>query len=506
MSKLQQATYNPDVLECLANLSSDEVFTPPEVANMMLDMLPQELFRNPNSKFLDPASKSGVFLREIAKRLITGLEDVMPELNERIDHIYQNQLYGIAITELTSLVSRRSIYYTKYPQTEFSVSRFNNPEGNIMFRKYHHTWRNNTCKYCGATRKSLDRDESMETHAYEFIHIDNPKEIYNMKFDVIIGNPPYQLDDGGAGASAKPIYQDFIQQAMKLNPNYLVMITPSRWFTGGKGLNKFRREMITDKRFKEIHDFFDASEVFPGVEIKGGVNYFLWDKDYSGDCLMVTYDNGEEVSRMKRPLQYEDNDIIIRYNEAIDILSKVLVLEENIFSTIVSPRKPFGLATNFKGFKKRRQNKDDIKIYANKREGWISRDFKLSRNEEVIDKWKVFMPYAVGSGEMSEDEFKPFLGEPNSIATETYIMIGPFDTKEEAENVISYIRTKFFHFMVGLRKSTQHATSKVYQFVPIQDFSKSWTDEELYKKYNLNTDEINFIESVVRSLETDEVK
>ncbi|MEY8291572.1 Eco57I restriction-modification methylase domain-containing protein [Carnobacteriaceae bacterium 52-44] len=506
MSNLYQTTYNPDVLECLANLSSDEVFTPPEIANKMLDLLPKDIFKNPNSRFLDPASKSGVFLREIAKRLIVGLEEAIPNLYERLDHIYQNQLYGIAITELTSLVSRRSIYYTKYPQTDFSVSKFDNAEGNIIFRKYPHTWKNDTCIYCGATRKSLDRDESLETHAYEFIHTNNPKEIYDMKFDVIIGNPPYQLDDGGAGASAKPIYQLFIQQAMKLNPNYLVMITPSRWFSGGKGLNQFRAEMMSDKRFREIHDFFDASEVFPGVEIKGGVNYFLWDRDYNGDTLMVSHSNGKVVSKMKRPLQFEDNDIVIRYNEAIDILSKVSKLNEDTFSSIVSPRKPFGLATNFKGFNKTKQNEKDIKIYANKIEGWLPNNFEFSRNEDAVGKWKVFMPYAVGSGDMSEDEFKPFIGEPNSVATETYIMVGPFNSEDEAKNSISYIRTKFFHFMVGLRKVTQHATSKVYKFVPIQDFSKPWTDEELYEKYDLSEDEINFIESIVRPFETDEVE
>lgn len=506
MSNLYDVAYKPDVLECLANLSNDEVFTPPEIANNMLDLLPQTVFKNPKSKFLDPASKSGVFLREIAKRLIVGLEEVFPDLNDRLDHIYQNQLYGIAITELTSLVSRRSIYYTKYPQTEFSVSKFDNAEGNIVFRKYPHSWKNNTCVYCGATRKSLDRDESLETHAYEFIHTDNPKEIFDMKFDVIIGNPPYHLNDGGAGASAKPIYQLFIQQAMKLNPKHLVMITPSRWFSGGKGLDKFRAEMINDKRFREIHDFFDASEVFPGVEIKGGVNYFLWDRDYNGDTLMVSHSNGKIVSKMKRPLQFEDSDIVIRHNEAIDILGKVSKFNEESFSSIVSPRKPFGLATNFKGYRKTKQNDDDIKIYATKKEGWLPANFDFPRNKNWVDKWKIFIPKAIGSGNMSEDEIKPIIGTPNTVSTETYIMVGPFSSEEETKNVYSYIRTKFFHFMVGLRKVTQDATSKVYNFVPVQDFSKPWTDEELYRKYDLSEDEINFIESIIRPLETDEVE
>ena len=274
--------HTPDVLSCLSNLSNDEVFTPPDVVNKMLDLLPQELFTDPNTTFLDPACKTGVFLREIAKRLLVGLEDKIPDLQERIDHIFHKQLYGIAITELTSLLSRRSLYCSKYPNGPYSITHFDNPEGNIRYKRINHTWgKNGKCVYCGASKEQWNREDTLETYAYELIHTDNPERLFNMKFDVIISNPPYQLNTEGDnnGAQARPIYQEFVSKCVQLSPHYITMITPSRWFAGGWGLDNFRDYMINCNKIKEIHDYQKSSDCFMGDEIKGGVSYFIWEKD-----------------------------------------------------------------------------------------------------------------------------------------------------------------------------------------------------------------------------------
>ena len=507
--------YNPDVLSCLANLSNDEVFTSPDVVNQMLDMLPQELFENADTTFLDPACKTGVFLREIAKRLIKGLENQIPDLQERVDHIFHKQLYGIAITELTSLLSRRGVYCSKYANSEFSITKFENADGNIRFKNCSHTFKNGRCIYCGASEQELGgaKRSDRETYAYEFIHGMNVEEVFKMKFDVIISNPPYQLNDGGAQASASPIYQKFIQQAIKLKPRYISMIVPSRWMTGGKGLDDFRNEMLHDNRLSIIHDFKDASLCFTGVEIKGGVNYFLWDREKTSPVVHIINDNGNQgLTETDRNMLEDGCGVFIRNNELVSIFRKVKKLDEKSFSLHVSPQKPFGFRGDmFKSPAKygfpavsEKPIKNGYSIYgldgAKRAVRYIPSSYPIPKRD-YINEYKMFMARNQGSGFFGEKFSEPVFAKPGDLCTETFVVIGGFKTEEEMMNCWSYIKTKFFRALVGVKKNDQGAASGVYQYIPTQVFSKPWTDEELYKKYGLDQNEIDFIENNVESME-----
>ena len=525
---------NPDVLTCIANLSNDEVFTPPEFANRMLDTLAEawaannggaDLWADKTVKFLDPFTKSGVFLREITSRLTTGLEKEIPNLEKRVNHILTKQVFGIAITHLTSLLARRSLYCSKHAKGEHSIAKgFASDDGNIWFKRTEHTWEGDRCKFCGAARSVFDRAKDLENHAYAFIHTDNIKarlaEVFgeNMQFDVIIGNPPYQMDDGGFGASAIPIYNKFVEQARALEPRYLTMVIPSRWLFGGRGLDEFRKVMLSDNRIRKLFDYPDSRAVFQSVDVAGGICYFLWDRDNPGDCRVVEFEHGQEPSEAVRPLLENGAAVFIRSNQALPILRKVMAVEtgsesislpdEKRFERQVSSQKPFGLRTFFRGAEKK-SSKHDLLVIQSGGRAWTSRS-EVTVGQDLIEKWKVFTSKSSSehAGQVDKNGQRRVLSlsgviPPGSVVTETYILLGAYDTEQEARNCFSYVVTRFFRFLIAVRSSAQDLARSTYSFVPLQEFSKAWTDKMLYKKYGLTNDEVAYIEKLIRPMEID---
>ena len=529
-----QNFYNPDVLSCLANLSNDEVFTPPDLVNAMLDTLPANLWQNKEAKFLDPVCKSGVFLREIAKRLLKGLEKAIPNKEKRIAHIFKNQLYGIAITELTSLMSRRSVYCSKDANSKYSVCNFPDEQGNIRYERLQHSFQNGKCTCCGANESVYGlekRDETLETYAYNFIHLisstdggkeveDNKtankklNEILNMKFDVIIGNPPYQLSDGSGGSSdaAMPIYNRFVEQAIKLNPTNLIMIIPSKWMVGGRGLDTFRENMMNDQHIKYLFDFENSADCFQGLHIDSGVCYFLWNKNHNGKLEYSYKRNDGTINKSIQFLKNDFSDYVIRDQRISSIIEKSS--NGKRFSEIVSSRKPFGIETDlFNNLERYPESKfsdtkfnNSVKVYgvkgikggARRIEGYVTQSF-ITSSQKAINQYKLFFSKTYSTGAVNFPEV--IIGDKGEVCTSTFLMIGTFENKNELENCLTYMHTAFFKILLYFGKGTMNVTQSVFQLIPLQDFSESWTDEKLYSKYGLDEQEIAFIESMIRPME-----
>ncbi|MFM8248728.1 MAG: Eco57I restriction-modification methylase domain-containing protein, partial [Acidimicrobiaceae bacterium] len=507
----QLQPHNPDVLMCIANLSNDEVFTPPELVNQMLDTLADSwaaannganIWADKEVTFLDPCTKSGVFLREITKRLVIGLDKRIPDLTERVNHIFTRQVFGIGITQLTSLLARRSLYCSKNAKGKYSIAReFGTSEGNIWFERTEHTWVNGKCKFCGANKGEYSRNSELETHAYAFIHSENVKqqllEMFgdNMRFDVIIGNPPYQLSNGES--SDIPIYQHFVSQAKTLEPKFLSMVIPARWMAGGKWLDDFRSEMLGDRRISHLVDYERMSEVFPGVDFEGGACYFLWDSGHIGDAQVTSIRDGRVSGPAMRKL--DEFDVFVRDPVAARILRKVLQKNEKKIVEMVSGQTPFGLLTNFSDFHSK-QTANDVGLHYSRpgsREFAYVRRSLVQKGQDLIDSWKVLVPKAFG-----ERGAKParvlgwsIVARPGEVCTQTYLVVGPFGIKSAAQSFESYYRTKLFRFLVSLRKITQDAGRATYSWVPEQTWDQEWTDEKLYKKYGIKSEEVAFIES-----------
>jgi site-specific DNA-methyltransferase (adenine-specific) len=528
---LALAGYNPDVLTCIANLSNDEVFTPPEFANRMLDTLElawaeandgASIWADPTVTFLDPFTKSGVFLREITSRLTVGLADRIPDLQERVDHILTKQVFGIAITRLTALLARRSVYCSKSANGRYSIVKsFDTPDGNIWFERTEHTWAGEKCAYCGASKAEYARAGELETHAYAFIHATDIKtriaQIFgaDMQFDVIIGNPPYQLSDGGAGTSATPIYHRFIEQAKKLEPRFASLVTPSRWMAGGKGLDTFREAMLGDRHLRALVDYINASDAFPGVDVAGGISYFLWDRDNPGDCAVTTINGGLEIGPIERRL--DEFDVFVRHAPSVAILHKVWPhgpVHAESMAAQVAARMAFGFATNARGRSSADGLADPVELVssatAKGAREWVERA-EVRLNASWVGQWKSTVGGAAPAGGRPDKEGRYYglssirVLPPDVVCTETYLVAGHFDDEALARNLDGYLRTRFVRFLVSLRAVTQHVTRGSFAFVPVQDFARPWTDEQLYARYGLSDEEIEFIEQLIRPTDAADV-
>jgi len=526
---------NPDVLTSIANLSNDEVFTPPSFANQMLDTIEDAWAKNNNGAiiwedknvtFLDPFTKSGVFLREITSRLSKGLKSHIPDDQERVNHILAKQVFGVAITELTALLARRSVYCSKHANGRHSIcTEFDTPQGNIWFERTEHTWvggkeriitvdgdgnesevtLDGRCRFCGAKQKEYERGLESESHAYSVIHTDDPeswaKKTFgeSMQFDVIVGNPPYQLSS--SGTSDEPIYHLFVQQAKELQPRFISMVTPSRWFTGGKGLDAYRAEMIQDRRIRTLCDFPDSKDTFPGVEIKGGTSFFLWDRDNQGDCRFKTYSKGQLISETTRDLR-KGKGVVVRDNNASSIIEKVMAADLPRLVDRVSPQTPFGIYTNFSEWETT-PGPNWIRLY--KRgldDAWIDPKHVTARND-WIPKIKVLVSYAYNGGDALPHQVigRPVVAEANSACTQTYFVAGAFDDLSEARHYASYLRTRFVRFLIRQRKISQHTRPDTFAFVPDLPTDQVWTDEILADRFGLTDEEVSYITTQVRDMD-----
>jgi site-specific DNA-methyltransferase (adenine-specific) len=395
------------------------------------------------------------------------------------------------------------VYCSKHANGDYSVAPvFDDDSGNILFSKIAHTWKDGRCVFCGASAEAYERGDELETHAYPFIHTEKPEELFKMKFDVIVGNPPYQLEDGGFGRSASPIYNKFIDQAKKINPKYLTMIIPDKWFAGGKGLDSFREAMLNDKQIRKLVDFEDAKECFQGPDIPGGICYFLWERDTNGLCEVINI-RGSDIFTSERALN--EFKTLIRYGIAANIVRKTRAKNEKMMNEFVSSRKPFGLATN-----DRPLNDGDIVLRWQNGEGPYKSE-KITTGADIIKKWKVMTSKTSfdHAGQPDKDGKRRVLSrveilKPDYICTETYIIVDSFDTEILAKNCILYITTKFTRFLIAQMSFSQDITKDRFAYVPMQDFSEPWTDEKLYVKYGLTQEEIAFIESMIRPMEIGE--
>ena len=502
-----------DILETIANLSSDEVFTPPWLVNEMLDMLEDNcpgIFSDPSKTFLDPACKTGIFLREIARRLFEGLKEVIPDAEERRTHILERQVYGIAITELTALMSRRTLYCSRDASGKYSAVQMCGEEGNVRFRDIGHTFdKRGKCHFCPARRELLGREERIgkEVYAYEFIHTDIPEGIFHMKFDVIIGNPPYHIHTGSDPENhqkSRPIYDRFVLNAIRMRPHYLLMITPMKWLSQEPTTETLRNQLIKAGHLRILHEFNDSHQCFPDNSVEGAVGYYLWDSSYQGATTIFRHTENDLVS--KASIDYRDATTFPKDEICASIMSKVQSKGYESFSSLVASRKPYGLESNF--FKTHHETNESVRNNAfikvlgqDSSVNTLPADYPFPKSEGLW-KYKLFIPKALGSELLwrkipSKIISEPWIGMPGQACTESLLEVGPFDSEEMCKRCFAYVRTRFFRFMTGLSKVSQNMSKKTFSLVPAIPLDRRWDDQSIYSLFELSSAEISYIENLV---------
>ena len=439
----------------------------------------QTILNNSQAKILEINSKSGLYPLYITyslyrqKCLDTDSKKLTDELEQALwNEVIRDNIFVLCKTPMAKTITERTLrgYNDVKTNTKYDPNLLENIENNVE----EYSKKINDSKYW-------------------------KKEGDKMNFKAIVGNPPYQNTTGGGQAQATPLYNKFVDFAIKVNPSYISMIMPSRWFAGGFSiLDDFRKSFVKNNHIISIYDYPNALDCFNNVKIKGGVCYFLYSSQYGGKCSFNTYSGANLVSTSNRFLIEEGCETIIRNNDAISILNKVRSYSEGSFSTLIGKLWPFINVSNFDTFSHNKNHDDDVYAFVLKNKGWISRK-EIIKNEELLDKWKLFIPRSIGSGNPKTDVVKPIIGGPNTCCSGTYIICGPFENEEQCKSVNSYINTKFFHFLLSLKKISQDTTIKCFEFIPLQDFSNIiYSDNLLYKKYKLNTKEIDLIERTVR--------
>jgi len=480
-------------IQRFGKISDSEVVTPQRIAKEMVDLIPEDDFKKvfeSGNKFLDIASKMGEFAVAIYRRAESlGVSK----------EVIKNSIYSIPTSNIAYEFTR--FIYEKLDLSEENLARNFNAYDLLTFG-------DDKIDYETIT-KFLKQNKSFNSIKIGEKIIEGD-EIVN--FDVVLGNPPYQVSDGGAQASARPIYHNFVDISKKIEPSFMTLIMPTRWYAGGKGLDEFRNDMLNDTSIAELHDFLHPEEVFPDTNNRGGVCYLLWDyknTDENSSVRVVSHQGEGVVTTATRKLKYRELDIFIRYSQAIDILEKIFADEDiDTLNNHISAAKAFGFRTFFINDPKFRKTNSGLKnpVVCYGRGGNVGyvEDEEITSHREWIDNWKVYVPESNNIGtELNDDNQNSFVGAPKTICTETYLVVGADQNLNEvmANNLAEYLRTRFARFLLSLAKISQHGTGKTYQFIPVQDFSRAWTDADLYAKYGLTDEEIAFIESMIKPME-----